>query len=159
MKHSPFIQVMISFALVMIPIVAMASSPVRLQYINPEELKKLIESNDLNIVVVDTQPKAVYDLGHIKGAINFPWAIDIKGPGNLPKNKLLVLYCDCATGGNSTDIFEQLTGKSGSCSSDDDSTDLAGQLMRKFGYKNIKILEGGWSRWKQLGYPIEKSIK
>jgi hypothetical protein len=144
MKHALIIQVMISFAIIItIPIAAIASSPVKLQYIKPEELKKLMESNDLNVVVVDTQPKAAYDLGHIKGAISFPWVIDIKGPGNLPKDKLLVLYCDCATEGSSTDIFEPLTGKLGSCSSDDDSTDLAGQLMSKFGYKNIKILEGG----------------
>lgn len=160
MKHALFMLAMISIVLTTtIPIVAIASSTVRVQYIKPEELKKMMESSDPNILVVDTQPKGAYDLGHIKGAINFPWAMDIKSPGKLPKDKILILYCDCAMEGNSTDIFEQLTGKSGSCSSDDDSTDVAGQLMSKFGYKNIKILEGGWSRWKQLGYPIEKSIK
>ncbi len=159
MKHALFMLAMISFVLITtIPIVGIASSTVRVQYIKPEELKKLMESKD-NILVVDNQPKGAYDLGHIKGAINFPWAMDIKRPVNLPEDKMLILYCDCAMEGNSTDIFEQLGGKSGSCSPDDDSTDVADQLMSKFGYKNIKILEGGWSRWKQLGYPIEKNIK
>jgi rhodanese-related sulfurtransferase len=103
--------------------------------IKPDELKKMIESK-ANIVVVDTQPKGAYGIGHIKGAINFPWAPDIKSPGNLPYNKTLILYCDCAH--------------------EEDSTDVANQLTEKFGYRDIKILEGGWLGWQKLGYPIGK---
>ena len=101
----------------------------------PEELKKLIESKS-DIVVVDTQPKSAYDMGHILGAVNFPWASQIKTPSNLPRNKLLVLYC--------------------ACDHEEDSTEVAEQLMKKFGYKQVKVLEGGWMRWQELGYPIVK---
>jgi rhodanese-related sulfurtransferase len=104
------------------------------QTIKPEELKKLIE-NKADIMVVDNQPKEVYDMEHILGAVNFPWAVHIKPPINLPRNKLLVLYC--------------------ACTHEEDSTDVANQL-RIFGYNNIKVLEGGWLRWQELGYPIEK---
>ena len=119
-------------ALVMVFSVASAQE---VQSIKPEDLKKLIESKS-DIVVVDTQPKSAYDMGHIAGAVNFPWASQIKTPSNLPRNKLLVLYC--------------------ACSHEEDSTDMAEQLMKKFGYKQVKVLEGGWLRWEELGYPIVK---
>jgi 3-mercaptopyruvate sulfurtransferase SseA len=105
------------------------------QSIKPEDLKKMIESKS-DIAVVDTQPKGAYDMGHIPGAVNFPWASHVKTPSNLPRNKLLVLYC--------------------ACSHEEDSIDVAGQLMKKFGYKQVRVLEGGWLRWMELGYPIEK---
>lgn len=111
-------------------------SAAEIDRIKPEELRKLIESNDPNILVVDTQPKEAYALGHVKGAINFPWAPNIMTSGSLPRNKILVLYCDCAH--------------------EEDSTDVAGQLMSKFHYTNIKLLEGGWSKWQQSGFPIDK---
>lgn len=129
------------------------------QRIKPEELKKLIDSNDPMILVVDNQPRSVYDLGHIKGAVNFPWAMDIKSPGGLPRDKTLILYCDCAHAEDSPNITIQLSNKEESCAPGDDSTDVAQQLTDKFGYTNIKVLEGGWSKWQQLDYPIEITLK
>ena len=105
--------------------------------VKPEDLKKSIESGDKSILIVDTQPKGAYDLGHVKGAINFPWAPTLKSNGNLPKDKTLILYCDC--------------------SHEEDSTDVATQLKEKWDYMNIKLLEGGWSKWMSLGYPMEKN--
>ena len=119
--------------LTMISTVASAQEVPR---IKPEELKKLIDSKDPNILVVDTQPKGAYDLGHVKGAINFPWAPELKSPGKLPKNKTLILYCDCGH--------------------EEDSIDVAKQLMSRWSYSSLKVLEGGWSGWLKLGYPIEK---
>jgi rhodanese-related sulfurtransferase len=117
-------------------LMAVSALAAELQHIKPEDLKELLDNKDSSIVVVDTQPKGAYDLGHIKGAINFPWAMELKSSGNLPKNKTLILYCDC--------------------SHEEDSTDVANQLMKKWGYTNLKILEGGWSKWQSLGYPIDK---
>jgi rhodanese-related sulfurtransferase len=105
-------------------------------HVTPEALKQMIESGDKSILVVDVQPKGVYDLGHIKGAINFPWEQNLKNHGDLPKDKTLVLYCDCGQ--------------------EEDSIDVATQLRNKWGYTNIKLLEGSWSMWRQLGYPAEK---
>jgi rhodanese-related sulfurtransferase len=122
----------LAVVLVIAPLIASAQE---VQRIKPEELKKLIESK-ADIVVVDNQPKGAYDMEHIPGAINFPWAIQIKVPVNLPRNKVLILYCACAH--------------------EEDSTDVADKLMKEFGYNNIKVLEGGWLRWVELGFPIEK---
>jgi 3-mercaptopyruvate sulfurtransferase SseA len=120
--------------IVTMPVLSASAADVPL--IKLEELKNLIESNDPNILVVDTQPKGVYDAGHIKGAVSFPWNMEIRSPGNLPRNKTLIFYCDCAH--------------------EEDSLDVAEQLMRKFRYTNVKVLEGGWSKWQQLGYPVDK---
>jgi rhodanese-related sulfurtransferase len=123
------------YLVVALVIATFIASAQEVQSIKPEELKKLIESK-ADIVVVDNQPKGAYDMGHIPGAVNFPWAPQIKVPVNLPRNKVLILYC--------------------ACSHEEDSTDVAEKLMKEFGYNNIKVLEGGWLRWVELGYPIAK---
>jgi 3-mercaptopyruvate sulfurtransferase SseA len=101
-----------------------------------EELKKLIDKK-ADIVIVDTQDEKIYQVSHIKGAVNFPWAPTIKNPINLPRNTTLIIYCGC--------IDQEA------------SLDVATQLIRDYGYKDIKILEGGFQQWLKLGYPIEKS--
>ena len=108
-----------------------------IRYITPEALKELIEKDDDTILIVDTQPKAAYKIGHIKGAINFPWAPEIKSPADFPWDRILVLYCDCAN--------------------EEDSIDMAKQLLRNWEYVYVRVLKGGWFQWQKLGYPIEKS--
>lgn len=110
-------------------------SPEDVQRIKPELLKALIEGG-ADIVVVDNQPAEVYALEHVKGAVSLPWDMKIRSPGGLPKDKLLVMYCACAH--------------------EEDTGDVAMQLITNFGYKKIALLEGGWNRWMELGYPTEK---
>ncbi len=133
-KLVPFPFLILTFIGLLIPTAAVALEVPRVQ---PEELKKMIELGDSSFLVVDVQPKGAYDMGHIKGAVNFPWNPEIKGPVNLPQGKLLILYCDCGH--------------------EEDSIDTARQLMENWEYTDIKVLEGGWSQWRKLGYPIEKS--
>jgi len=126
--------VMISVGLVVMLVTAIISlRAAAVQQIKPEELKKLIENNNSSILVVDNQPRGVYDIGHIKGAINFPWARDIKTPGDLSRDKMLVLYCDCAHAEDLVAVPDQLSTESDSCSANDESTDVANQLKVKFG--------------------------
>jgi rhodanese-related sulfurtransferase len=96
----------------------------------------MIESKKTDFLVIDVQPKGVYDIGHIKGALNFPWSDDIKSPGGLPRDKMLIFYCDCAH--------------------EEDSTSVATQMKQKFGFSNVRTLQGGWSGWQKLGYPVDK---
>ena len=104
------------------------------ELITAEELKKLMDEGR-DLVVVDTQDGRIYPIKHIKGAINFPWAPVIREPINLSRTKLLVLYCGCA--------------------GEEASKNLAQQLMENWGFKQIKVLDGGFSRWLRLGYPTE----
>jgi 3-mercaptopyruvate sulfurtransferase SseA len=103
--------------------------------INAEGLKKLMDEG-ADLLVVDTLYPYWYKKGHIKGAINFPWAETIKEPTVLPRTKLVVLYCDCEC--------------------EETSADVGVQLVRDWGYKNVKVLKGGWVDWVKLGYPTEK---
>ncbi len=101
-----------------------------------EELKQLIDTKKTDdIVIVDNQPAESFDEGHIPGAVSLPWTDEIKPPIRLPRNKTLVMYCPCLE--------------------EEDSTDMANKL-KQFGYRNFKLLKGGWFRWEELKYPIEK---
>jgi rhodanese-related sulfurtransferase len=106
----------------------------KVELITAEELKKLMDEG-ANLLVVDTQDERIYPVKHIKGAINFPWAPVIREPINLPRNKLLILYCGCA--------------------GEEASKNVARQLMANWGFKQIKVLDGGFNRWLKLGYPTE----
>ncbi len=113
--------------------IAAPKKPEQLQSISPEGLKELIEGG-ADVIVVDNQPAEAYAVGHIKGAVNFPWAAEIPSPKELPKNKLLILYCGCAH--------------------EEDSTDVAMQLVKR-GYTKLMLLQGGWPKWVELDYPQE----
>jgi rhodanese-related sulfurtransferase len=104
------------------------------ELIKPEELKRLIDSGT-DLVIVDNQPKAAYDMGHIPKAVSLPWTRQI-GSANLPRNKLLILYC--------------------ACDHEEDAADMAEKLW-ELGYRKMKLLEGGWLKWVELKYPVEKN--
>ncbi len=106
----------------------------KIELISAEELKKLIDER-ADILVVDTQDQQIYPINHIKGAINFPWAEVIAEPIDLPRSKLLILYCGCE--------------------GETASKDVARQLMSQWGFKQVKVLDGGFNRWLKLGYPTE----
>ncbi len=106
----------------------------KVELITAEELKRLIDEG-ADITIVDTQDERIFHVKHIKGAINFPWAPVIREPINLPRNKLLIIYCGCA------DM--------------EASKDVARQLMSNWGFKHIKVLDTGFMRWLKLRYPTE----
>ncbi len=112
-----------------------------LQIISPELLKAMLEGG-ADIVVIDVQPKSSYDMGHVKGAISLQWAMQIQEDdvSDIPYDKLLILYCDC-----SPDAKPSAT----------DSGTMAMQFLR-FGLTKVAVLDGGWSKWVQLGYPTAK---
>jgi rhodanese-related sulfurtransferase len=105
-------------------------------YVSFADLNLMIQNKDPGIVIVDTQPAPAYERGHIKGAINLPWSIDLQSPQDLSYDKTLILYCDCPA--------------------EEDAVDVARQLKEKWGYEKIKILKGSWSQWKEYGLSVEK---
>jgi len=85
---------------------------------------------------IDARSPELFSHGHIQGAKNLPWAEVIQNPGalsDLPECIVIVVYDD---------------GQEAS------AMNLAAFLMA-FGYKSTRILDGGWSGWKQAGFPIE----
>jgi rhodanese-related sulfurtransferase len=103
-------------------------------FIAPEELKKSIDEHSPDIVIVDTAAPAVWEDEHIPGAVNFPYSTHITAPVPLPRDKKLVIYC--------------------ACKDHEDSTDVARQLSL-LGYRNVKVLKGGWFKWVQMKYKTE----
>ena len=105
------------------------------RYMEPEELLRQIEAK-ADIVLLDAQPAKKYAEAHIRGAINVADMAQIEDL-DLPYSRPLVIYCDCEGEEASRFLAKRLIGN---------------------GYKkeNIFILKGGWYRWLELGYPVEK---
>ena len=106
--------------------------------ISIQELKSMMD-NGTPVIIIDVQPKEIYDQGHIKGAISLPASspIRLEDVWDLPSDRLIVTYCDCGPG-------------------EADSSDAATQLMR-FGYDDVKVLaDPSIKGWKDAKYPLEK---
>jgi rhodanese-related sulfurtransferase len=103
-------------------------------FMSPDEVKRHIDEGSDSIVIVDTAAGLIFEEEHIPGAVNFPWVHELSYPVGLPRDKTLVLYC--------------------ACQDHEDSADMAEKLSHA-GYLDVKVLEGGWFEWLDLGYPIE----
>ena len=103
--------------------------------ITPAELKALLDGG-VDVVVVNVDPLSTYNSGHIPGAVHLTWNINgiTEDPG-LSKSILVVFYCVCK--------HEELSGAMGL------------SAVTKYGYRNIKLLQGGTQAWKDAGYAIE----
>lgn len=102
-----------------------------------QELKEMMDKGT-KVTIIDTQPRAIYAMGHIKGAISLPWKsqIALEDVWSLANDVLVVTYCDCGPG-------------------ETDSADMAAQLIR-MGFDNVKALKDPSIRgWKEAGYPLE----
>ncbi|MFI5347716.1 MAG: rhodanese-like domain-containing protein [Elusimicrobiota bacterium] len=99
----------------------------------PSELKKMLERDRNGVFVMDIRAPEAYADGHIPGARNVP--LDGLGESypDLPRDRLIVAYCeDLACGQSLLAVLE-----------------LAGT-----GFK-VKRLLGGLAGWRRKGYPVE----
>lgn len=90
-------------------------------------------------VFVDSRHEFDYKLGHIRGAINLPLAeFDNKEDivASLPRNKILIVYCDGAD-----------------CNS---SMELSMKLMES-GFRSVKVFFAGWNEWQNQHLPTAVS--
>ena len=130
------VPVVVVFAL-LCAFVCQAFAQIDIPRITIDELKAMIDGG-ANPVILDTQPRAVYGKGHIKGAVSFPWKarIQAQDAAGLPHDKPIVTYCDCGPG-------------------ESDSASVAAQLA-ELGFSNVKVLKDPAIRgWKKAGYPME----
>ncbi len=58
-----------------------------------EQFRALYDDPAKRPLIIDVRAKATYDAGHIKGAISFPEADVDARIKELPKDKLIVAYC------------------------------------------------------------------
>lgn len=114
-----------------------ASTHADVPRITVQELKEMMD-NGTEVTIIDTQPPAIYALGHIKGAVSIPWKSQVllEDVWSLRSEIPIVIYCDCGPG-------------------ESDSADMASQLM-KMGFDDVKVLKHPSVRgWKEVGYPME----
>jgi len=124
-------------ALLFFPAAVLYAAHDEIPRITMEELKKLIEEK-ADVIILDVQSKGVYDKGHIKGALSFPWAVELPEAQvrQLPRTKPIITYCDCGPG-------------------ETDSAGVAAQLI-DLGFDNVRILKDPSIRgWKKAGFPME----
>lgn len=113
---------------------ATAISSVKVELISPQEAK-VMKDIGIDPVMVDTRSDEAFKKLHIIGAVNFPWKKVIDEPVDLPRNRILVLYGDSAD--------------------DLSSGDVANQLIRQWGYTEVKVLKTGLNGWICQDFPTE----
>jgi len=99
----------------------------------PEDVKRKQEAGE-SFYFVDVREDNEWQKGYATGAIHLGKGIIERDIENaIPNHDAeIILYC----GGG----FRSA---------------LAGDALQKMGYKNVISMDGGWKRWRELGYPIE----
>ncbi|HXG90848.1 MAG TPA: rhodanese-like domain-containing protein [Blastocatellia bacterium] len=105
----------------------------RVRETTPEEVRRRQEAGE-QFHFVDVREDNEWQKGHAAGAIHLGKGIierDIET--TIPdKDAEIILYC----GGGYRSA-------------------LAADALQQMGYKNVISMDGGWKRWRELGYPIE----
>lgn len=94
-----------------------------------EAMGLYMKRKKMGIDFIDTREHELYREGHITGAVNIPYvklADYADSLERIPKDRILVLYCD-----------------GGECTL---SLDLAEYLIPA-GWKRVAVFEGGWAAW------------
>ena len=99
-------------------------------------LDQALELYQKGPVFVDAREPEYYQEGHIKGAWNIPFFLELvfKLDSLQGKDAPMVIYCS-----------------SDECGS---SEDLAYELQAE-GFSNLLVFKGGWTAWNSSGHPIE----
>jgi rhodanese-related sulfurtransferase len=80
------------------------------------------------MMVIDARDAGQFSKAHIPGALNIEWRKVLEQRSKIPKDKMVLIYCN-----------------TGSLSAQ------AGLALRLAGYDNVKILQGGFEEWKAKG--------
>ncbi len=81
-----------------------------------------------NVMLIDARDAAQFDKEHIPGAINIEWRQTVARRKEIPKDKLVVVYCNSGTL-SAQSVF----------------------VLRLLGWDNVKVLQGGIEGWKAKG--------
>jgi len=107
----------------------------RMARITPEELKEKMDSGE-DIMILDVRHPLELDAepGIIPGALNVPLAELGKYHHLIPRDRELILYCNCPNEASSA---------------------MAALQLRQHGIKRVRPLEGGFPEWRRHAYPVE----
>ncbi|MBI4606678.1 MAG: molybdopterin-synthase adenylyltransferase MoeB [Planctomycetes bacterium] len=102
--------------------------------ITPEEVRRILETNGADVLVVDVRESDEYRQGSLPGARHLARGyLELVAREELPRADLKVIaYC----AGGVRSLF-------------------AADTLRKLGFKDVLSMAGGYARWKQNGHPFE----
>ncbi len=104
---------------------------------DPSDVYQDITNKVTGILVVDARTPDAYARGHVPGAINLPHrTIDSSTTASLPRDMVIVTYCDGVFCNASTKAAIKLTG---------------------LGFK-VKEMLDGMDGWRKEGYPVEETV-
>src|SRR5947207_2785181 len=131
-----------------------------MEYIHPEVLvstqwvqNNLNDSGNVRVAEVDYDPKSNYLLGHIPGAVLFDWKQDINDP--VSRNVLTRQACEdlLEKAGVSNDTTLILYGDFNNW-----FAAFAFWVFKYYGYKDIRLMNGGRKKWLMEDRVIDKDI-
>jgi len=99
-----------------------------------ERVKKMLEGGE-KILFVDLRSASDFQMSRLPGARSIPIADLQKRYQEIPKSGRVILYCACPPGGV-----------------DEAYSYLA---LRGKGYRNVSVLQDGFSGWAQRKFPTE----
>lgn len=86
-----------------------------------------------NALLLDVRPRAEFEAGHLRGAVNIPIEELSGRVGELPQDRQIITYCR-----GEYCLF----------------ADEAAQLLRSHGFDVVR-LEGGWPEWQSEDRPVQ----
>ncbi|HEY9387807.1 MAG TPA: sulfurtransferase, partial [Nitrososphaeraceae archaeon] len=111
------------------------------------------KDSNVRLAEVDYDPKANYELGHVPGAVLFDWKQDINDP--ISRNVLSKQACEdlLQKAGVNNDTTLILYGDFNNW-----FAAFAFWVFKYYGYKVVKLMNGGRKKWLQEDRPISKDI-
>lgn len=114
--------------------------PTAIEFITADELKaKLAKNEPITIIDVRSVSGLANGDNKIKGAIyvklrRLKYRLGFSPLKDVPRNGQVVTYCACPN---------------------DESSIKAAQILREAGFKNARVLKGGWVVWKKANGQVE----
>jgi thiosulfate/3-mercaptopyruvate sulfurtransferase len=108
--------------------------------------------NDPNLLIVDTRTFKEYSQGHIPGAINidlfqFHWLDTSRQGINEFERQTRILLSNIGVKKNQIVVFyDDISGMSAA---------RGVWILLYFSHQNVTLLDGGFTRWREEGYPLE----
>ncbi len=106
--------------------------------IEPDQVKRLLDMGE-KIAFIDLREAPAFAQAHLPQARSIPITELGKRFGEIPRSGRVVMYCPCPQGER------------------DES--YAYLLMRNERYRNISVLNGGYTEWTKRGYPVQAGLR
>src|SRR5215468_7876340 len=111
----------------------LSSTKKQIREVSVDDVKRLVEQGS-PVKVIDVREADEYAAGKIPGAMSVPRGyLELRIEDKAKRDEPLVLYCAGGT-----------------------RSALAAKTLQEMGYQNVSSMAGGFSRWSDSAYPVDK---